>query len=132
MPMETSDTLRPLPRIKGYRWKPEHAEAWPHAGVEWHAYLTTPGGAQIAMLTTILYPDHVLLRFLFVHKDFRQSGLGGKMLQAFLDTYPDLPIRLKVKPDSDDAPLDAAQLAAWYGRFGFVAVESPWMVRPVP
>lgn len=129
--MKTANTLRPLPHIKGYRWKVEQVEDWPHAGSEWHAYLTTPGGARIAMLTTILYADRILLRFLFVHKDFRQEGLGSKMLHALLETYADQPIRLKVEPDTDDAPLSVEQLTAWYASFGFVAeAEAPWMMRP--
>jgi len=125
-------SVKPLPQIKGYRWKIERVGDWPHAGSEYYAYLITPGGTRIAMLTTILYADHVLLRFLFVHRDFRQRGLGSKMLKGLLTTYTDLPIRLKVEPDNDDMPLNTTQLAAWYGRFGFMEdTEPPWMVRPI-
>lgn len=122
--------MRPLPKIKGFRWKLERVEDWPHAGQEWHAYILTPWGTRVAYLTVILYGDHVLARHLFVHHAYRGNGLGGKMLRALLDTYADQVIRLKVEPDKDDMPLNAEQLAAWYGRHGFVAEETaPWMQR---
>jgi GNAT superfamily N-acetyltransferase len=129
--MKTPDALRPLPPIKGYRWKVEPVEDWPHAGSQWYAYLLTPDRTRVAYLTIILYGDWMLLRYLFVHQAYRGRGLGGLMLRSLLLTYPDIPIRLKVEPDTDDRPLDASQLTAWYSRLGFVIeAGAPWMVRP--
>jgi len=129
--MKTHHTLRPLPRIKGYRWNVEPARDWPHAGSLWYAYLLTSEERRIANLTVILYDDRMVLRHLFVHHVYRGEGLGSKMLRSLLVTYPDIPIRLKIEPDKDDMPLDAEQLTAWYSRSGFVTEpEAPWMVRP--
>ncbi len=61
----------------------------------------------------------------------RAQGFGTRILRAILDTYGDLPIQLWCHPEPEDMPLAATQLAAWYGRFGFVPIHerSEWMER---
>jgi hypothetical protein len=127
------DQLRPLAQIAGYRWQFERQDDYPFDGTEWYAYVlhkTTP----IAYLMLILHEDRVVLRSIFVHKDFRR-GLGGQMLRALLSAYPDLAVRLRVQIDVNDAPLSEEQLHAWYSRHGFIADEDDesglsWLVRP--
>jgi activating signal cointegrator 1 len=124
-------SLRSLPRIAGYRWKPRRSEDWPHPGAQWHADLCTRDGTPVAYLSIVVHSEHLILRHIFVHRNFR-GGLGGRMLQALCLAYQDLPIQLRVAVDPDDAPLTEAQLTAWYARHGFVpdARRPGWLIRP--
>jgi hypothetical protein len=55
------------------------------------------------------------------------------MLRAILAAYGELPIQLWVHPAPDDMPLNAAQLTAWYGRFGFAPLpERPGGLERAP
>ena len=116
-------TLKPLGR--GYRWS-----AMPHGAVHDIYRLAGPDG-QIGYVSLDEHPDRVMLRSIHVFPRFRAQGFGTRMLRAILDAYGDLPIRLWYHPQPEDMPLTATQLAAWYGRYGFMPLPDrlEWMER---
>ena len=116
-------TLKPLHR--GYRWS-----ATRHDPVH-VIYRLAVGTGQVGYLGLDEHPDRVVLRSIHVFPYFRAHGFGTRMLRAVLDTYGDLPIQLWCHPEPDDMPLTATQLAAWYGRYGFVPLPDrpDWMER---
>lgn len=118
-----SHTLKPLGR--GYRWS-----ATPHGAVHVIYRLAGPDG-QVGDVGLDEHPDRVVLRSIRVYPYFRAQGFGTRMLRAILDAYGDRPIRLRCHPQPEDMPLTAAQLAAWYARFGFVPLPDrpEWMER---
>ena len=116
-------TLKPLRR--GYRWS-----ATPHGPVHVIYRLAGPDG-QVGYVGLDEHPDRVVLRSIHVFPRFRAQGFGTRMLCAILDAYGDLPIQLWCHPEPEDMPLTATQLAAWYGRFGFLPLPDrpDWMER---
>ena len=118
MPMRT---LKPIGRR--YRWS-----ATQHGVVHFIYRLAGPDG-QVGYVGLDEHSDRVVLRSIHVFPSFRAQGFGTRMLRAILDAYGDLPIQLWCHPEPADMPLTATQLAAWYGRFGFVPLpDGPeWM-----
>ena len=116
-----SRTLKPLRR--GYRWS-----ATQYGAVHVIYHLAGPDG-QLGYVGLDAHPDRVVLRSIHVFPSFRAQGFGTRMLRAILDAYSDRPIRLRCHPQPEDMPLNAAQLAAWYGRFGFAPLPDrpEWM-----
>src|SRR5688500_10459249 len=116
-------TLKSLGR--GYRWS-----ATQHGAVHVIYRLAGPDG-QVGDVGLDAHPERVVLRSLLVFPYFRAQGFGTRMLRAILDAYGDLQIRLWCHPQPEDMPLNVAQLAAWYGRFGFVPLPDcpEWMER---
>ena len=116
-------TLKPPGR--GYRWS-----ATQYGAVHVIYRLAGPDG-QVGDVGLGAHPERVVLRSIHVFPYFRGQGFGSRMLHAILDAYGDRPIRLWCHPEPEDMPLNAAQLAAWYGRFGFVPLPDrpEWMER---
>ena len=110
---------------RGYRWS-----ATQHGAIHVIYHLAGPDG-QVGYVGLDAHPDRVLLRSIHVFPSFRAQGFGTRMLRTVLDAYGDLPIRLWCHPQPEDMPLTAAQLAAWYARFGFVPLPDrpEWMER---
>ena len=116
-------SLTPLRR--GYR-----RSATQHGAVHVIYHLAGPDG-QVGYVGLDEHPDRVVLRSIHVFPRFRAQGFGTRMLRAILDAYGDLPIQLWCHPEPEDMPLTATQLAAWYGRYGFVPLPDrpDWMER---
>ena len=129
-----------LPLIPGFHWKRIREDENRQGGQEATTLLMAPG-ERAAMVTIVLYPDHLVLRHLLVDSGFytrghsyRAQGLGSKIGAVILAAYGHLPIDVWFDPDQDDPGLTAEQLRAWAERHGFGPHPDPdkphWMRRP--
>ena len=127
-----------LPLIPGFHWKRIREDENRQGGQEATTLLMAPG-ERAAMVTIVLYPDHLVLRHLLVDSGFyirghsyRGQGLGSKIGTVILAAYGHLPIDVWFDPDQDDPGLTAEQLRTWAERHGFGPhPDKPhWMRRP--
>jgi hypothetical protein len=67
--------------------------------------------------------------------DAKGTGLASRVLRLLLELSDESGIALEVIPHSFGGPLDDAELAAWYGRHGFLSApttDTPRLMRRNP
>uniref|UniRef100_A0A6C0E7A2 N-acetyltransferase domain-containing protein n=1 Tax=viral metagenome TaxID=1070528 RepID=A0A6C0E7A2_9ZZZZ len=50
-----------------------------------------------------------MLRYIYIHHEYRGSGMGTQLLRSVMDAYPNLHL----------VPVDAPEIIAWYEKHGF-------------
>jgi len=94
------DVLTALYRSWGYR-----------AGIATGSivYAAMHDGQTVGLVRRTIEDDTTMLRGMFIHPDFRRSGIGGQLLAAFTADLPDV----------DCLCLPFTHLVSFYGRGGF-------------
>jgi len=85
---------------------PYFVEAWRHRSSSLGVWVSgvLVGVALISGLT-----HNSMLRYIYIHEEYRSSGIGTQLLQSVMDANPNLHL----------VPVDAPEIIRWYEKNGF-------------